>query len=202
MAGGINLQKYESEGSLIEDGEIWLQVIKQVQTGQMPPSDKPTPTAEEHDIIVKGINRILINSLAENNPGRVTIRRLSHNEYQYTILDLVGVEFDAKNLFPADGSGGGGFDNFSRTLFVTPLKFERYYEAAETILQKAYENPALWKKIVPFQYEQHWWEEAANWWMATIYDENEYDPVNSPVAAAEKVIYPFASKAFRRFFEK
>lgn len=199
VAGGINLEKYESEGSLIENGEVWLKVIKQVQSGQMPPSHKPTPSPEEHDIIVKGINKILINSLAENNPGRVVIRRLSHNEYQYTIMDLVGVEFDAKNNFPADGSGGGGFDNYSRTLFVTPLKFERYYEAAEFILQKAYNDQDLWNNIVPFQYEQRWWEQIGNWTQDVFYE--EYTPFNSPVAAAESVIYPFASKAFRRFLK-
>ncbi len=199
VAGGINLEKYESEGSLVENGEIWLKVIKQVQSGQMPPSHKPTPSPEEHDIIVKGINKILIKSLAENNPGRVTIRRLSHNEYQYTVFDLVGVEFDAKSFFPADGSGGGGFDNYARTLFVTPLKFERYYEAAEFVLEEAYSQPELWSSIVPFQYEQKWWEQLGNWGLDLLYD--EYTPINSPVVAAESIIYPFASKAFRRFLK-
>ncbi len=199
VAGGINLEKYESEGSLVEDGEVWLKVVKQVQSGQMPPDSEPSPTAEEHDIIVKGINSILVKSLSDNNPGRVVIRRLSHTEYSYTMLDLVGVDFNANNFFPADGSGGGGFDNFSQTLFVTPLKLERYYEAAEQILQQAYQNPGLWKNLVPFRYEQQWWEQAGNWTLG-IFSE-DFTPFNDPALAAQNIIYPFASKAFRRFLK-
>ena len=62
------------------------------------------------------------------------IRRLSHSEYHYTILDLVNVDFDVRNYFPSDGSGGGGFDNQGGALFFTPLKLERYYDAADSII--------------------------------------------------------------------
>lgn len=197
VAGGINLEKYENAGHLIDDGEIWLKVVKQVQAGQMPPDDKPSLTPEEKTILVEGINDILISSLKENNPGRVVIRRLSHSEYHYTILDLTGVDFDAAHFFPADGSGGRGFDNYANTLFFTPLKMERYYEAASEIVDSLYAQPSLWKKLVPSTYRTSWWTSISQWFAGLFSD--EIDPLDAPTQVAERSLFPFASQAYRRF---
>ncbi len=198
VAGGINLEKYENEGHMLEDGEVWLQAVKQVQSGQMPPDTEPPLSPEERDILVKGINDILVKSLKENNPGRVVVRRLSHEEYHYTILDMLGVDFDATAYFPADGSGGAGFNNYAKTLFVTPLKLERYYDAAETILDQAYADPELWHKLVPNTYKETWWQRFKHWVMSFFSDESDTDRA---VKVAEEAILPFASKAYRRFLK-
>ncbi|MGD1894481.1 MAG: DUF1592 domain-containing protein, partial [Cyclobacteriaceae bacterium] len=197
VAGGINLEKYESSGHLVKDGEIWLNVVKQVQAGQMPPSDKPSLTPEEKEILADGINEILIASLKENNPGRVVIRRLSHTEYHYTILDLTGVDFDAAGFFPADGSGGRGFDNYARTLFLTPLKLERYYEAATQIVDSLYADTGLWQQVAPYSYRTNVWTKIGNWF-AQLFNRN-YDPLDKVTNVAEQNIFPFASRAYRRF---
>lgn len=198
VAGGINLEKYENAGRLLDDGHIWLKVVKQVQSGQMPPDTKPSLNDEEYQLLVDGINDILVSSLTENNPGRVVIRRLSHREYHYTMLDLLGVDFSAETFFPSDGSGGSGFDNYARTLFITPLKLERYYEAAEQIISEAYAQPELWKKIVPEPYLESWWQRSWQWLNVLL---TNADPLEHPSLNAEKVLYPFASLAYRRFLK-
>ena len=197
VAGGINLEKYEDVGQLVEDGHIWLQVVQQIEAGQMPPDTKPALTLHERDALAEGIGRILRNSLKEKNPGRVVIHRLNHTEYRYTILDLIGVDFDAPHYFPSDGSGGAGFDNFAQTLFVTPLKLERYYAAAETIIEQAYQQPDLWRTLVPYHYQPGWWEVSQQWWQQ-LTDEH-YDPLAAPTQVAEQIVYPFASRAYRRY---
>ncbi len=198
VAGGINLEKYENAGRLLDDGHIWLKVVKQVQSGQMPPDTKPSLNDEEYQLLVDGINDILVSSLTENNPGRVVIRRLSHREYHYTMLDLLGVDFSAETFFPSDGSGGSGFDNYARTLFITPLKLERYYEAAEQIISEAYASPELWQKIVPEPYLESWWQRSWQWLSVLL---TNADPLEHPSLNAEKVLYPFASRAYRRFLK-
>jgi hypothetical protein len=198
VAGGINLEKYENAGRLLDDGHIWLKVVKQVQSGQMPPDTKPSLNDEEYQLLVDGINDILVSSLTENNPGRVVIRRLSHREYHYTMLDLLGVDFRAETFFPSDGSGGSGFDNYARTLFITPLKLERYYEAAEQIISEAYASPELWQKIVPEPYLESWWQRSWQWLSVLL---TNADPLEHPSLNAEKVLYPFASRAYRRFLK-
>ena len=203
LKGGIDLQTFffgvdSHEGRMVKGGRLWMNVVKQIESGNMPPEGEKQLTLEERETLVAGINQILFKSLSAENPGRVVIRRLSHKEYEYSILNLVGVEFDAKDKFSSDGSGGAGFDNYSRTLFMTPLRFEQYIEAADEILNKAYADPEVWAKLVPDPYVENWWTHLV-FWVKGLF--SEQDPSKEALAAAEKVIVPFASNAFRRFLE-
>lgn len=198
--GGVNIDNYKEQARVVKDGAFWLKVLDQIKNRDMPPSTEPPLPDNEYEILVKGIDSVLQSSLRERVPGHVVIRRLSHTEYQYTILDLLGVEFDAKSYFPSDASGGGGFDNQGGALFFTPLKFERYYDAAEEIIGQLRADVEKWHAIVPFDYKQTWWQRLANW-VKSLFSDN-YREINAPEVAAEKVIVPVATKAYRRFLRE
>jgi hypothetical protein len=203
MSGGVNLRNIfsginDTKALIVRDGKKWMNAVKQVQSGEMPPAGEPRMTLDEHETLVKTINEILYSSLGANNPGRVVIRRLSHSEYQYSIYNLVGVEYNASAKFPSDASGGAGFDNFASTLFLTPLKMERYYDAAEDIMDEAYANPETWRKLVPHSYIESFWRRITNWFLRFF---TTVDPSEGAVKAATDVIVPFASHAYRRFLE-
>ena len=70
------------------------------------------------------------------DPGRVTIRRLNRAEYNNTIRDLLGIDFHPAEDFPGDDVGYG-FDNMGDVLSLSPLLFEKYLAAAETISARA-----------------------------------------------------------------
>jgi hypothetical protein len=195
----VNIDNYKEQARVIKDGQLWLKILDQIKTRAMPPKTEPRLSDNEYHQLVDGINSILQNSLQEKSPGRVVIRRLGHSEYQYTVLDLLNINFDAKAYFPSDGSGGGGFDNQGRSLFFTPLKLERYYDAATIIVDSVYSNKALWTQVVPIKHDPNWWQRFRNWVKSMLFD--EYAVVNPPEVAAEKVIMPFATKAFRRFLK-
>lgn len=197
--GGVNLKRYEEEGRIIKDGQFWLKVVDQIKSKEMPPSNKPELNEKDYHVLLDGINGILIKSLEKRTPGKVIIRRLSHREYHYTILDLTGVNFDAVNRFPADGSGGGGFDNQGGSLFFTPLKMERYYDAAEEIVTRLHEDPNKWSELVPETYRQNILQRFLNWLLPKFI--SDFEPINSAEKAAEKVLFPFASKAYRRLIK-
>jgi hypothetical protein len=198
--GGVNLDNYKEQARVIKDGQFWLKVLETIKTREMPPKSEPPLSENDYRKLVTGINDVLQSSLAQRRPGQIVIRRLSHSEYRYTILDLMQVDFDAKNYFPSDGSGGGGFDNQSRALFFTPLKLERYYDAADKIVEQAFNDKDKWTALVPVSYKQNWWQRLRNWMKSILFD--EYEVVNPPALAAEKVIFPFATKAFRRFLKE
>jgi len=191
---GIN----DTKALIVRDGKVWMNVVKQVESGQMPPKTSPHMSLEESETLIKHINDILYASLSNANPGRVVIRRLSHSEYQYSIASLLGVMYDAPNIFPADGSGGAGFDNFAGTLFLTPLKMERYYGAAEEIMDEVYETEGLWRSLVPESYKPSLWTRFSNWFLDLF---TTVDHSEEAVAEATKVIVPFASRAYRHFLE-
>ena len=197
--GDVNLDNYKEQARVIKDGQLWLKVLEQIRTREMPPKSEPRLSEADYNHLLDGINSILQTSLRQKTPGKVVIRRLGHSEYQYTVQDLLGVSFDARNYFPSDGSGGGGFDNQGRSLFFTPLKLERYYDAATEIIDTVYKKKELWVKVVPLTYYQSGWQRFRNWVKSLFLD--EYDEVNPPELAAQKIIFPFATKAYRRFLK-
>ena len=198
--GDVNLDNYKEQARVIEDGQFWLKVLDQIKTRAMPPKTEPPLSTAHYQKLVDGINSILQSSLQKKSPGHVVIRRLSHSEYHYTVLDLIQIDFDARNYFPSDGSGGGGFDNQGGALFFTPLKLERYYDASNAIIDSAYADLKLWRNLVPDDYKQTWWQRLANWTKSLFSD--DYEEINSPEVAAGKVIFPFATKAYRRFLKE
>lgn len=81
-SGGVNIKNFfvginDFENRIIKGGKLWMNIIKQVESGQMPPNGEPPMSVEEQETLVKGVNAILTKSLNANNPGRVVIRRLS-----------------------------------------------------------------------------------------------------------------------------
>ncbi len=68
--------------------------------------------------------------------GTTGIRRLNRREYHNTVRDVLGVDFDVALIFPADGTGGAGFDTNGDTLYTPPVLMERYMEAAQQILDR------------------------------------------------------------------
>lgn len=65
-------------------------------------------------------------------------RRLNRYEYRTTIRDLLGVDFEAGDAFPADNFSYG-FDNNAETLTVTPALVAKYLDAAGKIARAAVE---------------------------------------------------------------
>lgn len=104
----------------------------------MPPADSPAPPSGEKEQVLAYLNRALffVDCTAGVDPGRVTIRRLNRAEYNNTVRDLVGVNFQPAANFPADDVGYG-FDNIGDVLSLPPLLMEKYIEAAEQVAQAA-----------------------------------------------------------------
>jgi hypothetical protein len=78
----------------------------------------------------------------------VTIRRLNRAEYNNTIRDLVGVDFQPANDFPSDDVGHG-FDNIGDVLSIPPILFEKYLAAAEKVVELAYGDDPVRRRLVP-----------------------------------------------------
>ncbi|RLS43185.1 MAG: DUF1587 domain-containing protein, partial [Planctomycetota bacterium] len=104
----------------------------------MPPVDHPQPADDERQKMIDWINSHAMTLKCDEAvfPGRVTVRRLNRSEYNNTVRDLFGVDFQPASSFPADDTGYG-FDNIGDVLTLPPVLFERYLEAAEQVTQRA-----------------------------------------------------------------
>ena len=133
-AAELALNSFTDNPSLIENRDVWERVLDMLTTGQMPPPDSDQPSMPESEAFIAHIEAIFEHAdrTAKPNPGRVTVRRLNKLEYKNTVRDLLGVDFNPTENFPADDVGHG-FDNIGDVLTVSPLLMERYLEAAEAI---------------------------------------------------------------------
>jgi len=138
--GGVNLSGYGDVASIQRDQATWRKVLTLIREHNMPPQGAPQPEPAQRDRVAAWLAHTLDTadeSLIPRNPGRVLIHRLSRTEYNNTVRDLFGVQSNPADRFPADGGGGGGFDNNADTLFIPPILMERYLEAAGEVLNEA-----------------------------------------------------------------
>ena len=120
----------------------WLEVVDNINLGEMPPDDEPTPDPGQLTAVANWIAAELRHAQrnAQSTGGRVLMRRLSRTEYANTVRDLLNVEFLPKegpvDLLPPDGSLDG-FDKVSKALLLDPSLMEQYFEVASLIADKA-----------------------------------------------------------------
>jgi len=135
--GGFKLDENTNDAARLSDHVLWLKVWDNLRAQMMPPLKKRQPSTGEREKVMRWIERDVFKVDPENpDPGRVTIRRLNRKEYEYTIKDLLGVEFEADEEFPPDDTGYG-FDTIGDVLSISPLLLEKYLAAAEKIVGKA-----------------------------------------------------------------
>jgi hypothetical protein len=151
--GGIEVHHLSSTESALQHHRFLENIAHQIGSGDMPPEDDvddlPTP-AERKSLVgeIQSVLRKLETGDFPRNPGRTTIRRLNRNEYNYTVRDLFGVNFQPGRDFPADGAGGEGFDNVGDALFIPPILMEKYFSASRNIIASLYEHPASLEKLL------------------------------------------------------
>ena len=152
--GGHAFDEFKSDKALVGDLKLWLAVLKNVRAGLMPPHGEERPTKDEKQRLFDWIELDVFGvDPADPDPGRVTIGRLNRVEYRNTIRDLMGVEYDTTDEFPADDSGYG-FDNIGDALSVSPLLMEKYLNAAEAIVAEAVPTKEVNARIIK-AYEQY-----------------------------------------------
>ena len=143
--GGISFDSIASlNGTEEEEAIVWFRVLKQLQTGLMPPREEPRLDCHQIALVMDWIKRGPLKLNPDMPyPGKVTIRRLNRFEYRNTIKDLFGIDYNTSAAFPADDTGHG-FDNIGDVLSISPLllasSLRLYFEQlistdCETIIQ-------------------------------------------------------------------
>jgi hypothetical protein len=146
--GGVALDRDRTEADAVKHRILWEKVNDNLRSGEMPPSGAVRPTAAEMEVLNRWFDVVLGTDCAgPRDPGRVTIRRLNRAEYNNTIRDLLGVEFQPARDFPADDVGYG-FDNIGDVLSLPPLLMEKYLSAAEDIVAGVFKDPKLRDRIL------------------------------------------------------
>jgi hypothetical protein len=172
--GDISLAPFTTDDAVQADPRLWRTVLTELGDYSMPPKSKPQPTPAQRELLINYVTHRLNHldlSKLPKDPGRVTIHRLNRQEYNNTLRDLLGIDTHPADTFPADGGGGGGFDNNADTLFIPPILMEMYLKAAGDSLAAASS-----KRLYPVR----------------------PDAAHAPRKAARECLENFMPKAFRR----
>ena len=111
----------------------------------MPPSDEERPTPEWEAAAIDWVATSVFQLDADRiDPGKVVLRRLNREEYRWTIKELLDIDFDPAEDFPADDTGYG-FDTIGETLNMSPMLLEKYFAAADRLVDEfmPYDGPKI-----------------------------------------------------------
>ena len=135
--GGVAFDALTTSEQILHNPQLWLKVLRNTRSHIMPPPDEKQLTAAEQQALEQWIKTGGFQlDPSQPDPGRVTIRRLNRTEYKNTLRDLIGVDYDADAMLPADDVGYG-FDNIGDVLSLSPMRLEKFIEAAMTAVRKS-----------------------------------------------------------------
>ena len=175
--GDLELHAYRVASESIKDKDVWAKVAKKVKEARMPPKKSRQPTESETARLLAWIDAAVfeLDEGKGRDPGRVTMRRLNKVEYNNTVRDLVGLDLDMADAFPADEIGYG-FDNISDLLSIPPLLMEKYLSASEKIVKAVWADEKARSRIMICRPEKK--------------SQNK--------TCAKKIVQAFGGRAFRR----
>ena len=141
--GELRIDRLSRDFKLGADTHHWAEMMEQVNSGEMPPKkDKePRPTQAEIAAFVTSLDAALKSGRAERLSARppVTHYRLSRKEYQNTVYDLLGARYNpaAPGALNED-TLWHGFERIGSSLSLSPSHVDRYYRAADTVLERTF----------------------------------------------------------------
>jgi hypothetical protein len=141
--GDLRFDMLSRDFKLGADTHHWAEAMENVNSGEMPPKkDKePKPTQAEIAAFVTSLDGALKEGRASRLAARPSVAhyRLSRQEYQNTVYDLLGVRYDpAKQGELNEDTRWHGFERIGSELSLSPSHMDRYYRAAGVVLDRAF----------------------------------------------------------------
>ncbi|XZE55024.1 DUF1592 domain-containing protein [Planctomycetaceae bacterium SH139] len=119
----------------------WAELMERVNSGEMPPEDEPQPTQDEIAKFVTKLDSLIRAGRAARMAARPAVAhyRLSRKEYQNTVYDLLGVRYDPTQPGELnEDTLWHGYERIGSELSLSSSHIDRYYRAADTILDRAF----------------------------------------------------------------
>ncbi|MEM7009894.1 MAG: DUF1592 domain-containing protein, partial [Verrucomicrobiota bacterium] len=147
--GDIDLETALTETPLVRNRRLWENVAERIRGGDMPPEDEPKPNEatklQLRAWLAKEVEEFDYSTV--RNPGYLSARRLTREEYNRTIRDLIGLDLRPADSFPMDFSGTSGFSNSANTLFLQTAHLDRYFTAADDVIDAARTDEQTWAAL-------------------------------------------------------
>jgi len=129
----------------------WEGIRRRVANQTMPPKGLPQPDEAERKRLVEWAEQALEVARLRPSPKNGGVRRLTVEQYQNTLSELLRLDDKLIDTLPPDAISKDGFVNNTETLQLSPLLMEAYFEIAEDALDRALVDPDSKPKIQNFR---------------------------------------------------
>lgn len=113
---------------------LWEEIKEQVSQEAMPPEDQKQPSENEKRLLENWISETLHVAKSQPRPKNGSTRRLTVQQYRNTIKELLGIEDEIAERLPPDSISRDGFVNNEKSMLLSPLLIEAYFEIAQKAL--------------------------------------------------------------------
>ncbi|MCH2628316.1 MAG: DUF1587 domain-containing protein, partial [Acidimicrobiales bacterium] len=139
--GGVNFEQLLT-AELWANQQVWAAAVDKVRSGEMPP-EKSGFTDKHRADLLSSLDAALIEAgeTRRRTVGRVPLRRLTPEEYEYTLRDLLHLEhlYVKQNLpdQPTRGFFDQSFSNRAAAQTISPAGIHEYVKVAEHAINMA-----------------------------------------------------------------
>jgi mono/diheme cytochrome c family protein len=195
--GNLDFAHFPDEASVRKDPATWRTIRRRVADKEMPPPTEPPLPEAKRTALLAWIDKTLASLPATATAPKPvaaipSVRRLTRYEYDRTIKDLIGFEFDsAEAVGMPDDAVPEGFDNRAAALNISPVLMEKYSNAAEKIIEQLIPGPDGRPRVTRDVYEHQMAYRA-------IFQRGPRNKNVPPREAAQTILSQFARRAYRR----
>ncbi|MBM3995453.1 MAG: DUF1592 domain-containing protein [Planctomycetes bacterium] len=138
MRGKVDFAAFADAKSARNARRLWRKAIVQMESGEMPPAQAKQPGQGDRAKLIQWMKEAIErDDPRDRDPGPALVRRLSRPEYNRTMRDLLGIDFDVGDMVGiVDDSQGFGFANQVGVLALSPTLMEKYFAAADNVLDR------------------------------------------------------------------
>ena len=138
--GDLNLLDLKFDPSDSENQALWQKVFHRVEDGEMPPKKKKRPEQADLRKFLGALKEPLmkVDRAEMAQKGRVHSRRLSREEYEYSLHDLLGIDIPLGDYLTVESSEG--FDSKAEAQQLSHFHLNGYLRAAGVALDEAFKR--------------------------------------------------------------
>ncbi|MFP6659077.1 MAG: DUF1587 domain-containing protein, partial [Pirellulales bacterium] len=131
----LNLEKLGDDLETPETFRQWVKVFGRIKSGEMPPpgETQPSKTVRAKALAFLGNELKQANQRSQKRFGRVPSRRLSRQEYEHPLHDLLGIGGDIARYLPLE-TKSDTFDVVTAKQDISSVHVKGFLKAAEVAL--------------------------------------------------------------------
>jgi hypothetical protein len=141
MTGNVSFQALDVERAA-ENAPVAERMIRKLRAGMMPPPGMPRPAGDTLQVLVETLEaRVDAGARSAPNLGERRFTRLTREEYERVVHDMLGLEVDASRWLPTDVKVGT-FDNTAAAQALSTTLLDSFLRAAGEVSRMAVGDPS------------------------------------------------------------